>query len=335
MAVRYYSSLDTGAPVLPSTSGQRFFDNLRLILKACLVDGYGAKPAAGWTVGHEHADGFSLRNASGEGFVNVVSITTGAVAIYLMETISDGTAALASGYNRRSGPWFDGQADTGRQYLYGQTFNIGYANKQWCVVADERTAVFLWSSYDTAVDSQNTNGGLLYIGAYQPSVGGSGFCALGGSVSSTAAPCLASPSYAAGTVLRNPLDGTVVQGASPGYRAGAVCEASAVSLYNKTKLAPALLRPMRVSLVGRGAGISGSTSPALDTYCGLLRGLIAEPGLSDAYLSKVLPVLGVASPTYQDKIRPLTLPGGQQWVPLYPHISDLGVFVSLDPADWV
>jgi len=331
MAIIHYSSLDTGAPVLPSVSGQRWIDNLRLILKACLVDGYGSKPAAGWTVGHEHADGFSLSN--GEGFINFVSWSASVVSVYLMETISDGSAALAQGYNRRSGPWFDGQSDTGRQYLYASNFYSTFGNKQWMVVADERTAILLWSGYDAVVDSPKQSGGALYFGAYKPVLGGSGFCSLGGNVSN-GTPYLASGAWAAGASLRNPVDGTVVQGSSPLYRVGAVNEGYAYIANNKTKLAPALLRPVRASIMGRGLGISGSTSAPYDTHCGLLRGLIAEPGLSDAYLSKVLPVLGVASPTYQDKLRPITLPNGVQWVPLYPHVEDLGVFVSLAAADW-
>ncbi len=68
MTVRMYSSLDAGAPTLPNLSSQRLIDNLKIVLKACLVDGYGSQAAAGWTVGHEHADGFSLGN--GDGFIN-------------------------------------------------------------------------------------------------------------------------------------------------------------------------------------------------------------------------------------------------------------------------
>ncbi|MFD1691232.1 hypothetical protein ACFSHR_05700 [Azotobacter chroococcum] len=65
-----------------------------------------------------------------------------------------------------------------------------------------------------------------------------------------------------------------------------------------------------------------------------MRGLIAEPSLSDVYLSKVLAVLGIGSPVWQDKLRPLTLPNGKQWVPAYYSAADLGAFVSLDSADW-
>ena len=42
--VRYYSYLDAGAPQLADIDG-----NIKTILKACLVTGYGAKVGAGWT----------------------------------------------------------------------------------------------------------------------------------------------------------------------------------------------------------------------------------------------------------------------------------------------
>jgi hypothetical protein len=44
MTVRLYRSTDAGAPVLTGQTG-----SLVALLDACLVNGYGAKPAAGWT----------------------------------------------------------------------------------------------------------------------------------------------------------------------------------------------------------------------------------------------------------------------------------------------
>ncbi|TBW40137.1 hypothetical protein E0E54_00740 [Azotobacter chroococcum] len=333
MTITVYSSLDTGAPTLPSTAGQRFIDNLKLIFTACLVTGYGAKPAAGWTVGHDHADGFSLSN--GEGYINFVNVTANAVAIYLMETLTSGSAALGVGDNRRSGPWFEGQSDTGRHYHSTSYFTSTTGNKHWCLVADNRTAIFQWFGSQLNVDMGTSYGGLLYFGAYLPAFGGSGFCALGGSTGSGGTVQLFPPnSGASGTALRNPFDGTVVQGASPGYRGGAVVETSNATMVSKTRLSPAVLRPVRATLMGRGLGLSGSTSSSLDAHCGLLRGVLSEPSMSDALLSKVLPALGISSPVWQDKLRPLTLPNGKQWVPAYYAAADLGTFISLDPADW-
>lgn len=44
MPFNFYTSTDAGAPTLPGQA-----DSLNNLLKACLVDGYGAKAAAGWT----------------------------------------------------------------------------------------------------------------------------------------------------------------------------------------------------------------------------------------------------------------------------------------------
>lgn len=333
MTITVYSSLDTGAPALPSTAGQRFFDNLRLILLACLVNGYGSKPAAGWTLVQDHADGFTLSN--GEGFINIVNVSNSTVAIYLMETVTDGSAALAVGDNRRSGPWYEAQSVSGRQYLYTPYFSGTQTNKHWAVVADGRTATLQFYSYTAAVDTTTSFSGAFHFGAYRPAFGGSGFCALGGNVTSNGYPVMASPSgVTAGTVLRNPFTGAVDQGVSPGYRVGVAMETVNAGLYAKVQLAPTILRPVRASIMARGVGVSGSTSGNADANCGLLRGLIAEPALTDARLSKVLPFLGIATPVYQDKLRPLTLPNGKQWVPLFYDTADLEAFISLDPADW-
>ena len=48
MPVTLYRSTDDDAPALTKS-------NLSLILKACLVTGYGSKPGAGWTMPYEDA----------------------------------------------------------------------------------------------------------------------------------------------------------------------------------------------------------------------------------------------------------------------------------------
>lgn len=126
MTIRVYSSLDTGAPVL---SGARLFDNLRTVLLAALVNGYGGKPGAGWTVAHDVADGFSLSN--GEGVISIVHSHAQAVAVYIMEAVTDPSTALPGGINRRSGRWFDGQSIADRQFIYMPNFSASSPNKGW------------------------------------------------------------------------------------------------------------------------------------------------------------------------------------------------------------
>lgn len=333
MAITVYSSLDAGAPVLPSVSSQRLIDNLRLILKACLVDGYAGKPAAGWTVGHDVADGFSLSN--GEGFINFVHNATTSVVAYIMEAITDPTTALAGGYNRRSGPWFDGESTTSRQFIYNTGFSGAAASKQWVVVADDKTAVICFAGGSTTVPDVAVNyAGGLYFGRYLPYSGGTGFCCLGGGASATATMLMTSTATNVGTTLRNPFSGAVVQGAAPGYRVSLAADNANPTVRNRTTFYVNHLRLFRAVMLGVGVGVSGSTTAADGVNCGLLRGILQDPSLGDTRLSQTLQALGVSSPSYDDRVRPLTLPNGQQVVPLYPHTADGGLLISLDPADW-
>lgn len=66
MAVTVYKSNDTGATTLDSLNGGKSLIN---ILKACLVNGYGAKAAAGWTIALEDAPNNKIifRNSAANG----------------------------------------------------------------------------------------------------------------------------------------------------------------------------------------------------------------------------------------------------------------------------
>lgn len=330
MTIRYYSSLDDGAPLLPAVSSQRFIDNLRIVLINCLVTGYASKPGAGWTLAHDHPDGFTLSN--GEGYINFVSVNSSNVAIYLLEALTDTSKAEVQGYNRRSGRWSEGSSLTARHYHNGQYFYRFIDNKGWCLIADRETVTLQWLAASTDLDPNGGYGGVLHFGRFWSAVGDAGFCALGGGASSGSTARLSGD--VVGTLLRHPFDGTVVQG-EPCYHAGLFNESG--QSQQQSPINPAglpSLRPLRVALLGYGSVLSGSTDARSGRHCGRLRGLLCEPSLSAAYVSKVLPLLGVANPVWQDKLRPLTLPDGRQWVPLYPHTGDLGCFVSLDPADW-
>jgi hypothetical protein len=332
MTVRFYSSLDTGAPALPSVSSQRLIDNLRLIFMACLVNGYDVKPGAGWTMAHDHADGFTLSN--GAGYINFVHNAINGVAVYLLESLTDTSAALVTGYNRRSGPWYEGQVETGRHYYRANYFIGTYTNKLWSLVADERTVTFLCHANSSSLDADTSSSAALHFGEYLSPLGTPGFCALGGITSAGVVAYLFTPNIFAGTVLRNPFTGLVDQGGAPGYRASGCRETGSGVVESRPRMVLNRLRPFRASLLGLGAGVALSTQNSKAAYCGLLRGILVEPSLCETLLSAVFPVVGVAAPSLQDKVKILNLSGGRQWVPLYSHTSDQGAFVSLDPADW-
>lgn len=327
MTIRVYSSLDTGAPALPSVSSQRLFDNLRLVLLACLVNGYAGRPAAGWTVVHDVADGFSLRN--GEGVINLVAVSTHAVAVYLMEAVTDPSTALAGGVNRRSGPWYEGQSTIGRQFFYLPSFTGTVANKGWVLVADAHSVTLSLQPASTAVDMGAGNAGMLHFGRYYPALGGVGFIALGGRNGSTVHPDFFKSS-SMGTSLRNPYTGAADQGVGPNYWPAVPTETVAYAASVRARFQPRVMRLVRLGVMGVGVGVSLHSSQS--TYSGTLRGLVGDPTLGEAHLSQVLPALGVSSPTGADRLRALTV-GGRSLVPLYPA-NELGAFVSLDDADW-
>lgn len=59
---RTYASTDTGAPVLTGEAG-----TLANVLQKCLVDGYGSKVAAGWSLAFSGANKIALRNSLAAG----------------------------------------------------------------------------------------------------------------------------------------------------------------------------------------------------------------------------------------------------------------------------
>ncbi len=333
MTIRVYSSLDTGAPALPSLSSQRLGDNLKLVLLACLVNGFGSKPAAGWTLGHNHADGFSLGN--GTGFINFVQTANNdTVELYCMEAITSGATALAAGVNRRSATWFDGSPVTARHQCYSNGFHVTQPNKHWCVVADSKTVTVLTGGGETGVDfNSNAVSVVLHFGAFTSALGLEGFCCLGGNATSRGAGLLAKGFN--GTVLRHPHTGLVEQGLDPRVGAQAAHVNQNLVLSTRTSHLQTRLALVPVDLYGYGAGISGSASEVNHVWCGRLRGLVADPTLSTCLLSKVLQALGVSTPTVQDRIRPVQSAAFASLVPMYASAADLGCFVSLDPADWV
>jgi len=329
MTMRIYTSLDTGAPVLTGT----LYNRIRSILMACLVNGYSSKPAAGWTVGHQSADGNGFSLSNGDGIINFVYSSTQPTVyqVYLMESITDGSTALAGGVNRRSAAWLDGSSSGERQTFYHTNGVDTATNPHWLVAADEKTAIIVFGGGFSVADiTQPWQGTAHYFGRYINPLGLSGpaeFVSLGGSTN--AANGFFGNSVS-GTSLRNPFTGLVEQGATARYTAMNVSYA-AEAVKARTKLQPARLSSVRCALMCNGVGLNGSASNR--AYGGLLRGLVAEPALCGSLLSEVLAVFGVSN-TWQARVQPLTLPDGRIWYPVFPHATDQGFFISTDPADW-
>lgn len=334
MTVRFYSSLDTGAPAL---SGD-LYDCLRTIFKACLVDGYGSKAAAGWTVGHDVNGGFSLSN--GDGVINLVRTAAHSVAVYIMEAITDTSAALAGGVNRRSAGWYDGSPVTERFYLFNNGGLYGGSNPHWVLVADEKSCIFCaGGSISTADQDIDYYACAMYFGNYINSIGLTGpaaFCCLGGyNASGSVGVNLGQAIYRYGMVLRNPYTGMVAQGTYARYGASAAMHSRGITdIANSTPVLQVnRLLPVRAGLMCYGAGLNGSTDGTTAALAGYLRGLISEPMLTTVKLSSVLQLFGAPN-VWQSRCQAISLAGGRSWVPVYPHNSDMGFFASLDAVDW-
>lgn len=191
-APRFYSWDDTGSP------GRNLTGNLQSMLKQilvpCLVTGYGAKPGAGWTLEHEHANGFALSN--GSGFINIVSslaasspypaMNASAVHIYVAETMTGADGPFIVGANVCSGEYRVGGVDVSpyRRHLLS-LYAIGsqLSTLRWTVVADDKTAVISVCGSSGAVNQfyQST----LYFGDIDNDMGvSSRFVALGGDYTS-------------------------------------------------------------------------------------------------------------------------------------------------------
>lgn len=72
--VKYYSHLDAGAPQIANVDG-----NIKTILKACLITGYGTKESAGWTALFEDDYRIVLRRPLGVGNPPDIKIENGVI----------------------------------------------------------------------------------------------------------------------------------------------------------------------------------------------------------------------------------------------------------------
>jgi hypothetical protein len=135
MAVTIYRSTDAGAPVLTGQAG-----SLTALLDACLVNGYGAKGAAGWTIAFTATNIRAYRMATG-----------GATGFYLrvddslaVNTISLGREALARGYEVMTAiSTGTGLFPTATQVVNGIAIRKSATNdataRPWILIADNKT----------------------------------------------------------------------------------------------------------------------------------------------------------------------------------------------------
>lgn len=141
MTVRVYRNTDTGAPTLDGiTAGQ-----ILNVLDKCLVAGYGAKAAAGWTKPYTGTNIAAFRMNGGSGSyirVDDTNATTtyrrAAVRGYgAMTDVNTGTDPFPTTTQNATGLfWFASATQTAQNALL----------RNWCVIADETFFYFFVSN---------------------------------------------------------------------------------------------------------------------------------------------------------------------------------------------
>lgn len=141
--VYYYD--DPGAPVL-----NNYQDAFYQILMACLVNGYGSKPAAGWSVVYDEwaaAGHASFTNDTASGVLGVVRNTTVNYGpyLYVAEAMIDYQTAVNSRSGMRSNI---NPATLATDSLSGRQRAHGVSWQKWVCIADEQGAWLFFSNTD-------------------------------------------------------------------------------------------------------------------------------------------------------------------------------------------
>lgn len=140
MTVRLYSSTDVGAPTLTMASG-----SLVAVLDACLVNGYGTKPSAGWT--KPFADGV-LRACYQQG--------AGGNGHYFYLDDSFGATARCRGYESMSSIDVGVGAFPLDAPLFMHKHDGVPGDRDWLLVANESTFYFV-TQFDSTVTWTNAS----------------------------------------------------------------------------------------------------------------------------------------------------------------------------------
>lgn len=163
MAFTLYRWDDASAPVLTGLMG-----SFIAVLKGCLVDGYGAKSAAGWSI--TMSDGPPIYNAvfrnntAGGGFGSYFSV------------LDDGSSTVSGGVSARLRMWEAVTAyDTGTNgctYKFvRKSGSAASTARPWVIIADDRFCyMFVWYA-NTTVDVYDATASLYWFGDGVPFLG--------------------------------------------------------------------------------------------------------------------------------------------------------------------
>lgn len=156
MAVTVYRSTDASAPTLAGTVG-----SLITVLDAILVNGYGAKAAAGWSKAHSGTNKAVYRNGAGASARMYLQVLDNLAApmdamVRGYETINDVDANVATGPFPTTG-----QVAAGAGLYWNKTNANSAATRPWIAIADDKTLI--WLTYKSS-DLGNNRWAFNYFG---------------------------------------------------------------------------------------------------------------------------------------------------------------------------
>lgn len=213
MATVYHRD-QAGAPGLAYTNnsnGIQQFTALKTILKACLVTGYGAQPAAGWELINEGVNFIVLRNGSHSGYI-CLTYASSSVEVYLAETYVGMSGDVMAGDGLISGT----SAGSSPKHKLNITSVVSASvSSSWALIADAKTFILTNASYPNAsnyslteADGSSANSHRTF---YAGEDTGGAFIACGGKTTSYSSGSVESTFNASGfTALKNPLTGLLV-----------------------------------------------------------------------------------------------------------------------------
>lgn len=300
MATVYHRD-QAGAPTYSfntGTSNAAHFNALKAILKACLVSGYGSKPAAGWALIAEGANHLVLRSGTLKGYVCLTWLTgTAYITVYLAETYTGVVNDVMTGDGLKTGVAAGG---TLPHRLYIGLLAYASDKTSWYLIADAATFMFQGSGYNSAGVAEYSAS--LSRGAQPLYVGddsGGNFIAVGGQNTTATNP----GSMFSGdgfTSLKDPNTGLLVGAGSltiavPSLLAASSATVAAVMQLNEVELS---------TVIWASGGV----------VAGRLRGVVQVPWLVNTYPSPAAQSLGFSGPlTLRNINTPISLADGHDY----------------------
>lgn len=205
---RVYCRDDPGSPVYGfGESGSIGWHAFKEILKACLINGYGSRVAAGWSLINEGDRFIVLRNGSGSGYVGFThnQISDQFCTVWLAQTYIGMSGNFMNGDGLRSGL----AAGNLVPHKFHMFFLAQHTDRSsWYVVADERTFVMAAGGFFDS--SQIANADYDFRSFYVGETSDGYFVAVGGENVAGTSSARAHFNQLGATLLINPVTGLLV-----------------------------------------------------------------------------------------------------------------------------